>query len=185
MRLRLPDDARDPHTPVFDQMGHLWFTVQGADMIGRLVPKTGEIKLVPVPTANALPYGIAVNSEGVPYFAEFGSNKLASIDPKTMEIHEYPLPNAGSRPRRIAITSDDAIWYTDYSRGYLGRFNSGRRLAFASGLHQAARIPALTGSLRSVTSSGIANPACARTHLRASTPERKRLRPGPSLPAEA
>ena len=124
MRLRLPDDARDPHTPVFDQMGHLWFTVQGADMIGRLVPKTGEIKLVPVPTANALPYGIAVNSEGVPYFAEFGSNKLASIDPKTMEIHEYPLPNAGSRPRRIAITSDDAIWYTDYSRGYLGRFNS-------------------------------------------------------------
>jgi virginiamycin B lyase len=76
-----------------------------------------------VPTANALPYGIAVNSEGVPYFAEFGTNKLASINPKTMEIHEYPLPNAGSWPRRIAITSDGAIWYTDYSRGYLGRFD--------------------------------------------------------------
>ena len=115
--------ARDPHTPVFDQIGNLWFTVQGADMIGRLVPKTGEIKLVPVPTADALPYGIAVNSEGVPYFAEFGTNKLASINPKTMEIHEYPLPNADSRPRRVAITSDDAIWYTDYSRGYLGRFD--------------------------------------------------------------
>ena len=33
-------------------------------MIGRLVPNTGEIKLVHVPTANALPYGIAVNSDG-------------------------------------------------------------------------------------------------------------------------
>ena len=92
-------------------------------MIGRLVPKTGDIKLVNVPTPNALPYGIAVNSDGIPYFAEFGTNKLASIDPKTMEIHEYPLPNAGSRPRRIAITSDGAIWYTDYARGYLGRFD--------------------------------------------------------------
>ena len=76
-----------------------------------------------VPTPNALPYGIAVNSKGVPFFAEFGSNKLASIDPTTMAIHEYKLPNVESRPRRIAITSDDAIWYTDYAGGHLGRFD--------------------------------------------------------------
>jgi virginiamycin B lyase len=70
-----------------------------------------------------LPYGIAVNSGGVPVFAEFGSNKVASIDPVTMMIHEYALPNAESRPRRIAITTDDAIWYTDYAGGHLGRFD--------------------------------------------------------------
>jgi virginiamycin B lyase len=70
-----------------------------------------------------LPYGIAVNSGGVPVFAEFGSNKLASIDPATMTIHEYTLPNPESRPRRIAITPDDAIWYTDYAGGHLGRFD--------------------------------------------------------------
>ena len=161
---RLPDDARDPHTPVFDQMGSLWFTVQGADMIGRLVPKTGEIKLVPVPTANALPYGIAVNSEGVPYFAEFGSNKLASIDPKTMEIMNIhcPTPAAGrgASPSRMMMRSGTPI----IRAADLGPVRSKRRLAFARGLHQAARIPALTGSLRSVTSSGIANPPCTRTH---------------------
>ena len=77
----------------------------------------------PVPTPNALPYGIAANSGGVPFFAEFGSNKLASIDPATMTIHEYALPNPESRPRRIAITTDDAIWYTDYAQGHLGRFD--------------------------------------------------------------
>jgi hypothetical protein len=44
---------------------------------------------VHVPTPNALPYGIAVNSDDIPFFAEFGTNKLASVDPKTMEIHEY------------------------------------------------------------------------------------------------
>ena len=104
-------------------------------MVGRLVPQTGEVMLQPVPTPNALPYGIAVNSGGVPFFAEFGSNKLASIDPATMTIHEYALPNPESRPRLIAITTDDAIWYTDYAQGHLGRFdpNTGnaRESAFA------------------------------------------------------
>ena len=95
----------------------------GANAIGRLAPKTGEIKIVHVPTKNALPYGIAVNADGVPYFAEFGTNKIASINPQTMAISEYPLPDAASRPRRIAIASDGAIWYTDYARGFLGRLD--------------------------------------------------------------
>ena len=67
---------------------------------------------------------MVITSRGIPFFCEFGTNKLASIDPDTMSIQEYPLPNAASRPRRIAITPDDVIWYSDYSRGYLGRFDT-------------------------------------------------------------
>ncbi len=118
----LPDkSAGDPHTPVFDQKGTLWFTVQGND-VGKLDPRTGIIMLKKVPTPHALPYGIAVNSKGVPYFCEFGSNKLASINPDTLDITEYPLAR-GARPRRLAITPDDAVYYSDYGRGYLGRFD--------------------------------------------------------------
>lgn len=121
----LDPKARDPHTPLFAPDGMLFFTAQGADMIGRLDPKApdGNVKLVTVPTPRANPYGMVINSKGIPFFAEFGSNKIARIDPVTMEIHEYPLPNASSRPRRVAITPDDAIWYTDYARGYLGRLD--------------------------------------------------------------
>jgi len=32
--------AKDPHTPVFDQKGILWFTVQNGNFVGRLDPKT-------------------------------------------------------------------------------------------------------------------------------------------------
>jgi virginiamycin B lyase len=97
--------------------------VQGGNFVGRLVPTTGAIKLAGVPTVNAKPYGIVVNSAGIPFFAEFGSNKLASIDPNSLAIKEYSLPNANSRPRRLAITSDDIVWYTDYPRGRLGRLD--------------------------------------------------------------
>lgn len=70
----------------------------------------------------ALPYGIAVNSKGVPFFCEFGTNKMAKIDPQTMAITEFKLPE-GARPRRIAIDAEDRIYFTDYEGGNLGRLD--------------------------------------------------------------
>ena len=125
MEYPMPDPkARDPHTPLFAPNGNLYFTVQGGNMVGRLNPKTGEIKLVTSPTPKSNPYGMVINSKGVPIFCEFGSNKIASVDPDTLEIHEWVLPHADSRPRRIAITAEDSVWYSDYSRGYLGRLDT-------------------------------------------------------------
>ena len=115
-------DARGPHTPIFDQAGTLWFTLQSG-MVGRLVPETGEMTIVSTPTANTYPYGIVVNSAGVPWYVDFRGNRLGSVDPETMEIREYVLPSPEARPRRIAITPDDVLWYTDYARGYVGRFD--------------------------------------------------------------
>lgn len=114
--------ARDPHTPVFDQKGILWFTVERGNFVGRLDPQTGAIQLKPSPTPNSVPYGIAVNSKGIPFYCEFGANKLARINLDTMGIKEYILPE-GARPRRLAITADDMIFYSDFSRGYLGGFD--------------------------------------------------------------
>ena len=120
----MPDPtAQDPHTLIFDRSGILWFTVQNANRVGRLDPKTGEIKLLTPPTPKSRPCGMAVNSKGAVFFVQFGTNRVGSVDPATLEIREYPLPDPASRPRRIAITSDDVVWYTDFSRGYLGRLD--------------------------------------------------------------
>jgi virginiamycin B lyase len=91
----MPDPAaRDPHTPLFDKNGLLWFTLQQANMVGTLEPKTGAIKLITMPTPRSLPYGMVFSSKGEPFIVLFGTNKVASIDPKTMAVKEYPLPNA-------------------------------------------------------------------------------------------
>jgi virginiamycin B lyase len=113
--------VRDPHTPVLDPKGNVWFTTEQSNFIGRLDPATGEIRVKEVPTPHAVPYGIVVTRQGVPYFCEFGSNKLASVDPKTLEITEYTLTE-GARPRRLALAPDGTIYYSDYARGYLGHF---------------------------------------------------------------
>ncbi len=100
----------------------LWFTVERGNFVGRLDPRTGAIQLKPSPTPNSIPYGIALNSRGVPYSCEFGTNKLARIDPVAMKITEYILPQ-GARPLRLAIAKNDVMDYSDFSRGYLGRFD--------------------------------------------------------------
>jgi virginiamycin B lyase len=120
---KMPNEkADDPHTAVFDAHDILWFTVQGGNMVGRLNPHTGKIDLKEVPTENALPYGIQINSKGIPIFCELGTNKMSSIDPSTMKITEYPLPEP-VRPRRLAIARDDTVYFTDFKSGHLGHLN--------------------------------------------------------------
>ena len=122
---KMPDPkARDPHTPLFDKgEKNMWFTLQQANMVGRMNMASKEIKLVTMPINRSQPYGMVFDSKGTVWFEEFGGPRLASLDPETMALKEYTLPNADTRPRRLAITSDDVLWYTDYSRGALGSFD--------------------------------------------------------------
>ena len=128
--------ARDPHTIAFLRDGRLFFTVQAGNFIGTLDPTapSGNIKLVESPTANSRPYGVRLDSNGVPYFDEFNSNKIGRADPKTLVITEFELPSRDARPRRIAIAKDDTVWYGDYARGYLGHLfpKTGKVEEFAS-----------------------------------------------------
>ena len=97
----MPDPkATDPHTPIFDPKGTLWFTVQVGNFVGKLDPKTGKVTLKESPTKDSRPYGIRINSKGVPFFCDFNAPKLASINPDTFEITEYTIPNR--RPVRGA-----------------------------------------------------------------------------------
>jgi virginiamycin B lyase len=117
---KMPDSkAEDPHTAVFDSHGILWFTVQVGNMVGKLNPQTGKVDLKKMQAADSRPYGIAINSKGIPFFCEFGTNKMAKIDPQSMAVTEYPLPST-ARPRRMAIDASDNVYFTDFQSGNLG-----------------------------------------------------------------
>ena len=86
------------HTLKFDRSGILWFTAQRANRIGRLDPKTGEIKLLTPPTSDSRPYGMAFNSKDTLFVVLFGTNKIASVDPKTLAIQRIPVAGPGVAP---------------------------------------------------------------------------------------
>lgn len=117
----------DPHTFAFDGHGGIWFTLQRGNGIGRIDMASGRMRLVPVRTANALPYGIMTADDGRPWAVLLGTNKLATVDPGTFEVTEIDLPRADARPRRLAITGDGRVWYGDYAKGRVGVYDPATR----------------------------------------------------------
>jgi len=93
-----------------------------ANMIGRLVPSTGEIKLVTVPRKNSRPYGIKVAADGSLWVSCNGSNCVLKVDPETLAIKQFELPE-GTTVRRLDIASDGTIWYVNSGLGRLGRLD--------------------------------------------------------------
>ena len=76
-----------------------------------------------MPRAKSKPYGIKLDSKGVPWVACNGSNCIARLDPATMTIKIFPLPNEMTTVRRLDIGADDTIWYVNSSQGRLGRLD--------------------------------------------------------------
>ncbi|MDH5630465.1 MAG: cytochrome C [Gammaproteobacteria bacterium] len=116
-------EAKDPHTGIFDKQGILWFTLQQSNMIGRLNPETGEIKLVDMSREKSRPYGIKLDAHGDLYVACNGSNCLVKVDHKTMKLTEIDLPTPGTTVRRLAIDKNGMVWFVNSSKGKIGRYN--------------------------------------------------------------
>ena len=172
---KMPDPAaRDPHTAVFDKKGTLWFTLQQSNMVGRLVPATGEIKLVTVARPNSKPYGIKLSSDGSLWVACNGSNCLLKVEPQTMEIRQYPLPDPKTTVRRLDIASDGMIWYVNSGLGRLGGWIR-KRVRSRNGPLPAGRSPTLMPSRWWTISSGTTSRGKGRMRLSDSIPKTERF----------
>jgi virginiamycin B lyase len=111
---------------VFDGRGHIWFTSQQANRVGRLDMKTGSVRLVtPHTDAGARPYGIVLDAKGDPWVSLLGTNQVVRIDAATLALSHLREATPDSRSRRIAVTRDGAVWYGDEPRGFLGRIDPG------------------------------------------------------------
>ena len=123
--------------------GSCWFTLQHSNMVGRLDPATGDIKLVTMKTPDAKPYGIKIDADGVPWVACNGSNCLVKVDPATMELTEIKLPTPGTTVRRLDIADDGMIWYVNSSQGPARPLRPEDRRDQGVALAQRAGVPSL------------------------------------------
>ena len=115
---------KSAHSLSIDQDGTVWFSMFGdADMLGRLVPSTGEVTVAISPKRGVGPYGVQIDSQGTPWYSLVRGGGLARVNPDTMAIKTYDPPWPDARPRRIWMDEDDTIWYTDFARGSIGHFD--------------------------------------------------------------
>jgi len=105
-------------------LGGVWLVVLFLGLTPWAAAQTMELTLWRIPTANSLPYGIALAPDGKVYFTEFSANKLGQLDPGTNEIRERAV---GAGPGGLfldekgglflALAQDNAIQFLLFTGG--------------------------------------------------------------------
>jgi virginiamycin B lyase len=106
--------------------GALWFTLSGANEIGRMTT-TGSMTEYSVPTTNGFPEAIAAGPDNALWFTELCAGKIGRVTTNGT-FTEYPVPLFGSAqysgPLGIAAGSDGALWFTDQCGDDIGRITT-------------------------------------------------------------
>ncbi len=117
----VPTPGSRPHDPLATADGAIWYTGQFANVLGRLDPKTGNIKEYRL-TPKTGPHGLTADKNGnIWYTANFGS-RVGKLDPKTGELTEYYMPNPAARdPHTPLFDQKGTLWFTVQGGNMVGR----------------------------------------------------------------
>ncbi len=104
--------------------GTVWFTEYRPDgKVGKVNPRTLEVTKYTLPTPNARPRRIKVDTDGTIWFAEYAAGKIGRLDPATGAIREFPLPGPSPTPYALGIDQDHKIWYSSMDMDVIGRLD--------------------------------------------------------------
>lgn len=112
-----------PHDPEPGPNGTIWWTGMFANVLGRLDPKTGEMKEYPLKTAASGPHGLEFDSAGHLWFTANYKGYIGKLDPATGDITEYKQQDDVRDPHTPLFAPDGTLFFTAQNANYVGRIN--------------------------------------------------------------
>jgi len=76
---------------------------QMANVLGRVDPKTGNVKEYPLKTAHSGPHGLVEDSDGNIWYTGNTGALIGKLDPKTGAVTEYPMPDPNAKDPHTLI----------------------------------------------------------------------------------
>lgn len=119
----VPTPGSRPHDPLAAPDGSIWYSGQMANVLGRLDPRTGQIKEYRLPPGSG-PHGLIADKDGnIWYTANFGAY-IGKLDPRTGGVTKYPMPDPKARdPHTLLFDQKGIIWFTAQSANMVGRLD--------------------------------------------------------------
>ena len=118
---------RRTQQPHFDRDGNVWYTDRSVpNRIGRLDPRTGEMKDWMMPDPKGDPHGLTVDKDGHVFWAETIGFHLGRLDPATGSMIRYPMDSTGQRKGRghsPVTDSKQNVWFTVIGGDMLGKWD--------------------------------------------------------------
>ena len=120
----VPSLGSRPHDPLSTADGMLWWTGQYASVIGRLDPKTGEMKEYKTKTPGSGPHGLTADKDGNIWFTGNFKGYVGKLNSKTGEVTEYATNDPAARdPHTPIFDQKGMLWFTLQGANMVGRLN--------------------------------------------------------------
>ena len=120
----VPTKGSRPHDPLAASDGSIWWTGMYANVLGRLDPKTGQMKEYPLKTAGSGPHGLVEDKAGNIWFTANSKGYIGKLNPKTGDVTEYPMPDPAARdPHTPLFDQKGMLWFTAQGANMIGRLN--------------------------------------------------------------
>jgi virginiamycin B lyase len=121
-----------PHDVAPTHDGTVWFTAQATGELGRLDPRTGRIRRVPLGAGSA-PHGVIVGPDRAAWVTDGGLNAIVRVDDRSLSVRRFPLPRNRPAANLNTATFDNRrrLWFTGQA-GIYGRLDprTGRMRVF-------------------------------------------------------
>ena len=105
-----PDPSPNIYDISPDAQNNLYFTVFGADQIGRVDAKTGEMTEYRTPTKNSNPRRGEVDANGLFWFGEFGGNQIGVFNTRDLTFKEWKPETPWSFPYDVVADKNGEAW---------------------------------------------------------------------------
>ena len=117
--------GQDPH---FDGSGNVWYTDRSIpNRVGKLDPRTGEIKDYVLPDPKGDPHGLTVDANGQVWWAETRGLHLGRLDPKSGEMTRYSMNVGdaikGGQGHTPIMDSKQNVWFSVIVGNRIGRWD--------------------------------------------------------------
>jgi len=120
----VPTPVSRPHDPTVAPDGSLWYTGQQSNTLGRLDPKTGNIREFHLSTPDSGPHGLVADKEGNIWFTANYKGYVGKLSPLTGEITEYRMADPAAKdPHSLAFDGSGMLWLTFEASNFIGRLD--------------------------------------------------------------
>ncbi len=92
-----------------DSMNNGYFLTMGAEEVGRIDAKTGQIQIFKTPTKGSGPRRGMMDSQDRLWFGENRSDKIGMFDTKTQTFREW-APTPGGWPYDVTVDKNGEVW---------------------------------------------------------------------------
>ena len=107
-----------------DSKNNLYFTDFRQQHIGRIDAKTGEIKLLTIPTPGSAPRRGMMDTQDRLWFGEFRGDRIGMLDTRTGQFKEWAVPIPWSNPYDVTTDKNEDAWAGSMSNDRILRLNT-------------------------------------------------------------